>query len=174
MYTHILVPLDGSKLAEKALSHAEGLAKTYKATIHLLEVFAHHPSGGNPRSGDVHQATSASISTEMGGQLGVSVGNRRSDALSMELSRQLEEVQIENAQEYLDRIATRLRHEGIEVRMELSEGSPHDHIVEYAKKHGVDIIVMCTHGHGGLKRLLLGSTTDRVIRMAEMPVLVVH
>ena len=48
MYTQILVPLDGSKLAEKALPHAQVLAKTYGATVHLLQVFSHHPAGGQP------------------------------------------------------------------------------------------------------------------------------
>ena len=49
MYTQILVPLDGSEIAEKAIPHAQGLAKTYGATVHLLQVFRHHPSGGHPR-----------------------------------------------------------------------------------------------------------------------------
>ncbi len=44
MYTQILIPLDGSKLSEKALPHAQGLAKSYGATVHLLQVFTHHPS----------------------------------------------------------------------------------------------------------------------------------
>ncbi|MFB3093273.1 MAG: universal stress protein [Dehalococcoidia bacterium] len=46
-------------------------------------------------------------------------------------------------------------------------------MVNYAREHGIDLVVMSTHGFGGLKRLLVGSVTDRVIRSCEVPVLVV-
>ncbi len=76
-------------------------------------------------------------------------------------------------QEYLEHIATQLKNDGIETQTEIQEGSPHDHIVDYARQHGVDLIIMSSHGHGGLKRLLTGSTTDKVVRAGEVPVLVV-
>ncbi len=54
------------------------------------------------------------------------------------------------------------------------EGIPWDCIVQYAAEHSVDLIVMPTHGHSGLKHLLLGSVTERVVRHAHCPVLVVR
>jgi universal stress protein A len=53
-------------------------------------------------------------------------------------------------------------------------GSPHRKIVETAKRRGVDLIVMTTHGYTGLKHAMLGSTAERVIRHAPCPVLALH
>jgi universal stress protein A len=53
-------------------------------------------------------------------------------------------------------------------------GSPHQKIVETAKRRGVDLIVMTTRGYTGLKHMMLGSTAERVIRHAPCPVLALH
>jgi nucleotide-binding universal stress UspA family protein len=53
-------------------------------------------------------------------------------------------------------------------------GVPHQAILEYAADEGCDCIVMGTHGRSGLDRVLLGSVTERVVRHADVPVLVVH
>ena len=52
-------------------------------------------------------------------------------------------------------------------------GEAGDEVVELAKKHGADLIVVASHGRTGLKRLLLGSVADRIVRLASCPVLVV-
>ena len=153
MYSCILVPLDGSKLAEKALAHAEGLAKSSGASVHLLMSMSRHYSGETPIGGGLESDQSV--------------------ARTVELGRQLEEAEIQTAQQYLDHTATNLKNLGLETIVELTTGPAHEHVIDYAKQHGVDLIVMSTHGHGGLKRMLLGSTTDRVIRSGEVPVLVV-
>ena len=164
MYSKILVPLDGSDLAEKALPHAKGLAKAYGATIHLIQVFTQHPSGSSSvREGPDLAGLTGRATAGMGG----------SNPNTLVLARQLREAQIGEASEYLQQVATQLKKESINVETELHEGSPHEHISEYAKQHSIDIIVMSTHGHGGFKRLITGSTTDRVIRSGEANVLVV-
>ncbi len=174
MYAQILVPLDGSKLAERALPHAQGLAKTFGATIHLLQVFTHHPSGGNVRGDGPEAGESAATHPELAGLTGgIPAGYGGSKPRTLELARQLGDAQIEEAQEYLEHVATQLKNEGIDVETELHEGAPHEHIAEYAKQRKIDLIVMSTHGHGGVKRLIMGSTTDRVIRSGEAHVLVV-
>ena len=89
------------------------------------------------------------------------------------MARQLEEAEISGVEEYLEHVALQLEHDGIQSEREIHEGSAHDHIIDYAKQHGIDLIVMSTHGHGGLKRMLLRSNTDRVIRAGDVPVLVV-
>ncbi|MGH2543023.1 MAG: universal stress protein [Ardenticatenaceae bacterium] len=154
MYSQILVPLDGSKLAEKAIPHAEGLAKTSKATVHLLRVMERHGEGVNP--------------TEDTGLAPLEISKR-----NLELARQLEEAELAGAEEYLEHIGNRLKNEGIIVQTQLTEGHVDDRIVDYAKNHGIDLVVMCTHGRGGLRRLFVGSVTDRVVRAGEIPVLVV-
>lgn len=60
------------------------------------------------------------------------------------------------------------------VRRVLRHGNPADEIVALAVEAGVDLIVISTHGHTGLHRMLLGSVTERVVRTAPCPVLTVH
>jgi nucleotide-binding universal stress UspA family protein len=55
----------------------------------------------------------------------------------------------------------------------VATGMAHSAIIEYAKEHAVDLIVMGTHGHGPVVHLLLGSVAERVVRQATCPVLVV-
>jgi nucleotide-binding universal stress UspA family protein len=62
---------------------------------------------------------------------------------------------------------------GIEAQGIVEQGNASDLILSYAKTHDVELIVMGTHGRRGLDRLVLGSTTDRVMRRASCPVLVV-
>jgi nucleotide-binding universal stress UspA family protein len=69
--------------------------------------------------------------------------------------------------------ADRARERGVSVITEVIQGEPHRTIVDYADSHGMDLIVMPTHGRRGLERFLLGSTTERVVRRAEVPVLTV-
>ena len=69
--------------------------------------------------------------------------------------------------------ADRARERGVSVITEVIQGEPYRTIVDYADSHGVDLVVMPTHGRRGLERFLLGSTTERVVRRAEVPVLTV-
>jgi nucleotide-binding universal stress UspA family protein len=59
---------------------------------------------------------------------------------------------------------------GIEVVTEVQQGFPGSGVLEYAREHEADLIVMGTHGRTGLGRVLLGSTTERLVRQAAMPV----
>ncbi|MBT5877386.1 MAG: universal stress protein [Candidatus Latescibacteria bacterium] len=59
----------------------------------------------------------------------------------------------------------------VEVKRYVARGYPADEVVEFAKKEEVDVIVMSTHGRTGLKHLLLGSTTEKVVRKSPCPVL---
>ena len=153
MYSNILVPVDGSDLAEIALPQAQELAKSSGATVHLVCVLSRHPR----------------LAAAIGGGLEAD----QSVAATMELTRQLEDAQIGDAEEYHDHVAQRLKEGGLEVKTELHQGAADEHIVGYARDNDVDLIVMSTHGHGGVKRMLLGSTTDKVIRSCAVPVLVI-
>jgi len=59
------------------------------------------------------------------------------------------------------------------VREIVELGDPYRLIVEWVKKHAVDLIVMSTHGRSGLPRMMLGSVTERVLRNAHCPVLAI-
>lgn len=73
----------------------------------------------------------------------------------------------------LAEVARRFAEEGIAAKTEVHIGEPHEVIVETAQRHGVDLIVMGSHGVTGLRRILMGSVTSRVIGHAPCKVLVV-
>jgi nucleotide-binding universal stress UspA family protein len=62
---------------------------------------------------------------------------------------------------------------GLEVETDIRSGKPHEAILDYADEHGIDLIVMGTHGRTGLDRYLLGSVTEKVVRLSNVPVLTV-
>jgi nucleotide-binding universal stress UspA family protein len=73
-----------------------------------------------------------------------------------------------------DRIAAQARERGLEATTEVRTGVAARDLLAYADEHGVDLVAMGTAGRTGLSRYLLGSTTERVVRHAEMPVLAVN
>jgi nucleotide-binding universal stress UspA family protein len=62
---------------------------------------------------------------------------------------------------------------GLSVVTEVAEGSPHEEILEYVSEHGIDVVVMGTHGRTGIDRLVMGSVAERVNRLSPVPVLTV-
>ena len=80
----------------------------------------------------------------------------------------------DRAQRALEKHRAALQADGIEASTKLMEGMPAQAIVEHANDISAEMIVMGTHGHSGFKRFLLGSTAERVVRMASVPVLSVH
>jgi nucleotide-binding universal stress UspA family protein len=61
-----------------------------------------------------------------------------------------------------------------ELEWETAMGAPHSEIVRLAEEHAVDLIVIATHGRGFISHAIMGSTTERVLRRAPCPVLVVR
>lgn len=88
-----------------------------------------------------------------------------------EVRRSLEE----EATHALDDARVRIEDEGVDAEPVQREGTPHREVVNYAEEAGIDLIVMGTHGKNGRERLAqLGSTTERVVKNADQPVLVVE
>jgi universal stress protein A len=78
------------------------------------------------------------------------------------------------ASDRLDAWGTEGRGEGLDVETQFREGLAHEQIVAAITETGADLVVMGTEGRGGIGRVLLGSTADRVIRLAPCPVLAVR
>jgi len=85
-----------------------------------------------------------------------------------------EDLTRELAREYLEQVAADVRESGIVVRTVIAEGHPHEEIVFFAAREQVDLIVICTRGHSGLSRWLMGSVADRITRGVNIPVLLVR
>jgi nucleotide-binding universal stress UspA family protein len=143
-YKHILVPLDTSELAELALADALGVAKLSQAEITLLHVVA-------PIEDVLITDTEHPIYIDQ----------------QWEAKRIL-------ALEYFEHICTRMNCEGIKINRAAEMGQPAEVIINYARYYPVDLIVMATHGRSGFKRLVYGSVADKVLRGADVPVLLVR
>jgi nucleotide-binding universal stress UspA family protein len=78
------------------------------------------------------------------------------------------------AQKQIDKLVARARGAGIRANGVLLEGVPADRIVREARSKHADLIVMGTHGRSGLAKFVLGSVAERVVAMADCPVLTVR
>jgi nucleotide-binding universal stress UspA family protein len=85
----------------------------------------------------------------------------------------LKEVE-ESAKKSLQQISQDIIDNGIRVRTLLLQGGPADEIVRSAEEEAVDLIVMATHGQSGWKKFISGSVTEKVVRLADRPVLTIH
>lgn len=136
MYRRLLVPLDGSRLAETVLPVAASLGKACGATVLLLHVLER----GAPAA--VH-------------------GDRHLRAR-------------DEAEAYLDEIASALRQGGVAVEThahEVPEGHVPRSIAAHADEEGADLIVLCTHGSSGVHQMLFGSVAQQVLSKGNVPVL---
>ncbi len=79
-----------------------------------------------------------------------------------------------DAEARLEELAKRYAWNGVRPQFVVQKGLLPDSILEFANKHGVDLIVMGTHGRRGLDRLAMGSVTEKILRKAQCPVLVVR
>ena len=141
MYKRVLIPLDGSALAEQALPHAIAQARHFQAELILLGVLEPFPHARGMSLRDLERIKQQA-STWAG--------------------------------EYLDRLATDVRQQGITAQAVTIDGRPHVEIPQFAETNRVDLIVMSTRGQSGLSRWLMGSVADRVVRGATVPVLMVR
>lgn len=99
----------------------------------------------------------------------VDVGSLAADDFSGVLLEDLERT----GQAALDELVERAEAAGVDTVTAIETGNPHREIVADAEASGVDVVVMGTHGRTGLDRFLLGSVSERVVRTAGVPVLVV-
>ena len=144
MFKQILVPLDGSTLAEQALPVATRLAHASSGSIVLVRV-ANFPvdyGGGY---------TQAPLMTE-----------------------QVIETELDNVDAYLKNVATSEAHAGIPVKTESMFGQPLQDILSVVESRRVDLIVICSHGRTGLKRWALGSIAQGLAHQSSVPLLVLR
>lgn len=84
--------------------------------------------------------------------------------------------QRQQAETQLASVAAELANAGVQhVVTEVREGRPGDQIVDFVQAHGIELVVMATHGRTGLRRTMLGSVADHVLRhLEQVPLLLVH
>lgn len=80
-----------------------------------------------------------------------------------------------SGEEAIEQARTRAREQGVEaVEASVKRGTPYRAILEYADENDIGLVVMGTHGRTGLNRLLLGSVTEKLVRLSPVPVLTVR
>ena len=79
-----------------------------------------------------------------------------------------------SAQEYLNKVASSVREEGVTVQCEVREGDVASRIIDEAESEPDTLIAMTTHGYSGVARWVMGSITDKVLRASSNPVLVIR
>jgi nucleotide-binding universal stress UspA family protein len=141
-FAHVLIPLDGSALAEEVIEPALALGQLMEAEYTLLEAIE------APVLGYAPAAQVAGLDDQV-------LEQWRADALAR-----------------IERVAGRMRERGVVVHTCVAYGPPAVTIIEYAREHAADLIALTTHGRGGAMRLLLGSVADKVVRGAGVPVLI--
>jgi len=147
MYKKVLVPLDGSKLAECVLPHLETIAAGCNVqNIYFLRVVKpFYP-----------------VSDYMGDSISsVDVVSINKDAVTA-------------AESYLKQVTDKIKYTDIEVHREVIRGNEAESIADYAKNNEMDLIIIATHGRSGVSRWVWGSVADRVLRSSCVPVLMVR
>jgi nucleotide-binding universal stress UspA family protein len=153
----ILVPLDGSALAEQVLPYVRYLATIRNAQIQLLRVFSDADKEALLAHEDVLLAH----------------GRGRALTLHTRERRAWQRLTI-HAESYLAAQATQLSAVGLAVAAKVCTGHPAETIVQTAAECGSDLIVMATHGYSGVTRWMLGSVADKVSQATTVPVLLVR
>ncbi|MDA0232471.1 MAG: universal stress protein [Chloroflexi bacterium] len=153
MYKKIMVLLDGSRAGGKAVDHAEELAEKLGGELILFRVVppANIPAVGMGMPGSISMYEMAAEAADIENQIGV-----------------------KRARNQLNTRRRQLEEKGIKARAEVLTGDPATMIKKFAKSEKVDLIVMATRGRRGIKRALLGSVADDIVRSDVAPVLLLR
>ena len=146
MYEKIMVPLDGSELAECVLPHLEGFIKGCHVSNVVFVRVVRPPL--TPHFGEI--------------------------SISPEIYKETESAMQSEAKDYLDQIKNRLKYEGTELHSEVLVGRVADSLADYTAKNDIDLILIATHGHSGVTRWVRGSIADKILRSSNVPVLMVR
>jgi len=149
MYKKVMVPLDGSELAECVFPHLETIAKGCQPPAEVIVVQAVEP-------------------------LSVPYGIEVFQFSSLQQVEAFETHRKTEAEKYLTKVVARLKKTGIKARAEVIYGKAGEALSDYATKNNVDLVIIATHGRSGISRWVLGSVANRIVHSARAPVLMVR
>jgi nucleotide-binding universal stress UspA family protein len=154
MFKRILVPLDGSRFASRALRYAAEVAQGFGAEVVLIQV--------------IKPATSV---IDAGAPVGVSVAGSE---IAVQAALEADKRNAARARRYLSGKVRAIRSRHIQSSYRVLIGDIAHSIIEFSEKQSIDLVVMTTHGKSGLRRAVMGSVADVVIRESGKPVLVIR
>lgn len=156
MFKKILIPLDGSRLSSKALHYAGEVAQRFNAEIILIQVVP--PTIPVPTTTGVAPGVESPAAVE----------------IAMHTALMEDKKNVTGAKRYLRGKVRGIKSQNLKVSYNVIVGDPSNSIMLFSKKEKIDLIVMTTHGKSGLKRAIMGSVADTVIRESGKPVLVIR
>jgi nucleotide-binding universal stress UspA family protein len=156
MFDKILVPLDGSRFSSQALRYATDVAQRFSADVTLIQVIL--PKTLVPSTLDTEPVVESPAAIE----------------IAMQTALMEEKKKITGAKRYLSGKVRGMKSKGIKASYKVVVGDPARTIMSFSKKEHIDLIVMTTHGKTGLRRAIMGSVADAVIRESGKPVLVIR
>ena len=146
MYRKIMIPLDGSELAECVLPHVEaitnGCGVPEVVFVRVVEHVDLQPDWDYAADKELRQSMDAEIRAR--------------------------------AEDYLREIASRVNYQGAKVNTMVISGKAAESLSDYAQESDTDLIVIATHGRSGVSRWIWGSVADRLLRSSKVPVLMVR
>jgi len=154
MFKRLLVPIDGSRFGLRALRYATEVARRFEAEVMLLQVI---------------KPTTPVIADGPPG-----VGSPVGSEIAMQAAAEEDESNAARAKRYLNGKVRGVKSQGMVGSYSVIVGDPSRSIIAFAQKERIDLIVMSTHGKSGLKRAIMGSVADAVIRESGKPVLVIR
>jgi len=145
MYKKIMIPLDGSELAECVLPHVETFIKEFKISdVTLIRV----------EPPETRYQAEYPMPTHI-------IAERESALKSL-------------ARDYLNQVVNRLKDNGTIFHMEVIVGRIAASLIDYAEQNDIDLILIATHGRSGVTRWVRGSIADKILRSSNIPVLMVR
>lgn len=154
MYKKIMVPLDGSKLAECVLPHVDGFVTGCQVeTIIFVRVIEPTPTRYS--------------------EVGSTVNPENYETVRKNVER-IEEESRSSAERYLKEVISRVKQDGIKYKVDVLVGKVADSLVDYVDANEIDLVLIATHGRSGISRWVRGSIADRVLRTSHAPVLMVR
>lgn len=151
MYKKIMVPLDGSTLAECVLPHVDAFVTGCQvAAIVFVRVIETTPT----------YHSSATRAEDF--------------AKIQENAKKIEEERKAAAAGYLEAVTRRMKTDGVKYQTEVIVGKVAESLIDYVNANEIDLILIATHGRSGISRWVRGSIADRVLRSSRVPVLMVR
>ena len=154
MFKRLLIPLDGSRLASRALRYAAEVAECFSAEVILIQV--------------VRPAT---FIVDAGAPVGMGPA---ASAIAVQAAHEADKRNAARARRYLSGKVAAMRSRSIRASYYVLMGDAARSIMELSEKENIDLVVMTTRGKSGLKRAIMGSVADVVIRESGKPVLVIR
>ncbi len=167
MYKRLMIPLDGSSLAECVLPHAEAFFKNglvEKVTfVTVLE----------PLSRSLLDSTYGFKLLSPANEPPIT-GQETIYSLNVDEAAKMESHRKSAALQYLNGVTNRFSQYGVKMISEVLEGHVAESLATYAEDNNIDLILVATHGRSGLGRWVMGSVADRMLRASHVPVFMVH